>query len=176
MLFRSSEMLSGEGQIVFDQGDFPTAIKEAGKIIKHRYEVPFVSHAPLEPQNCYAFVRPEGVHIIVPTQMPSGASRSAAAVTGLDRENIKVEMTRVGGGFGRRLTNDYVAEACMISKKTGWPIKLIWTREDDMKNDFYRPGGTHELIAGLDENDQPITWSQRLASGSKYYRRPNMPD
>jgi isoquinoline 1-oxidoreductase beta subunit len=114
--------------------------------------------------------------VIAPTQSPSGASRAANAVTGIERENIKVEMSRVGGSFGRRLTNDYVAEVCMISKKTGWPIKLQWTRDDDIRNDFYRPGGTHELVAGLDDNDRVTAWSQRLASGSKHYRRPDMQD
>ena len=82
----------------------------------------------------------------------------------------------VGGGFGRRLTNDYVAEAAMISKRTGWPIQLVWTREDDMQNDFYRPGGLHELRAGVDDKGSITSWTQRLASGSKYYRRPDMPD
>ncbi|MDH3903338.1 MAG: molybdopterin-dependent oxidoreductase, partial [Xanthomonadales bacterium] len=70
----------------------------------------------------------------------------------------------------------YVAEACIISQKTGWPIQLVWTRDDDMRNDFYRPGGTHELVAGLDDQGKVTAWSQRLASGSKYYRRPDMPD
>jgi isoquinoline 1-oxidoreductase beta subunit len=82
----------------------------------------------------------------------------------------------VGGGFGRRLTNDYVAEATLISKQTGWPIQLQWTREDDIKNDFYRPAGMHEMRAGLDRDGKVIAWTQRLASASKYYRRPNMPD
>jgi len=173
---QNREMLSGQGQIVHDQGDFPAAIKAANKVIRHTYEVPFVSHSPLEPQNCFAWVKKDSVHIIAPTQMPSGASRAANAVTGIEREHIKVEMTRVGGGFGRRMSNDYVAEACIISKKTGWPIKLQWTREDDMKNDFYRPGGTHELTAGLDEQGKVTAWTQRLASGSKYYRRDGMKD
>ncbi len=171
---QNQEMLAGTGQIVHDQGDFKAALGVATKVIQHRYELPFVSHAPLEPQNCYAWVQKDRAHIIAPTQMPSGASRAAAAATGLEREHIRVEMSRVGGGFGRRLNNDYVAEACIISKRTGWPIKLQWTREDDMTNDFYRPGGTHEVIAGLDEKGLPTAWSQRLASGSKYYRRPNM--
>jgi len=170
------EMLSGQGQIVHDQGDFPAALSAAKKVVRHTYEVPFVSHAPLEPQNCYAWVQEDKAHVIAPTQSPSGASRSANAVTGIERENIKVEMSRVGGAFGRRLTTDYVAEVCIISKKTGWPIKLQWTRDDDMRNDFYRPGGTHELIAGVDEKGLVNVWSQRLASGSKYYRRPNMKD
>ena len=173
---QNREMMSGQGQIAFDQGDFPAALSAAKTVVRHRYEVPFVSHAPLEPQNCYAWVQEDKAHVIAPTQSPSGASRSAAGVTGIARENIKVEMSRVGGAFGRRLTTDYVAEVCIISKKTGWPIKLQWTRDDDMRNDFYRPGGTHELIAGLDENGLVNAWSQRLASGSKYYRRPNMKD
>ena len=169
-------LLRGEGQNILDDGDFPQAISDAEVVMVRQYEVPFVSHAPLEPQNCYAFVEEDRCHIIAPTQMPSGASRSAAAVTGLSREKIQVEMTRVGGGFGRRLTNDYVAEAAMISKQTGWPIKLQWSREDDIRNDFYRPAGTHEMQAGLDANNKIIAWTQRLASASKYYRRPNMPD
>jgi isoquinoline 1-oxidoreductase beta subunit len=173
---QNRELLQSKGQVVVDDGEFDSAMAGGHKVITHQYQVPFVSHAPLEPQNCYAYVKDDECHIIAPTQMPSGASRSAAAVTGLPRENIRVDMTRVGGGFGRRLTNDYVAEAAMISMHTGWPIKLQWTREDDVKNDFYRPAGLHELSAGLDENNKVIAWTQRLASASKYYRRPDMPD
>ncbi len=168
--------LETTGQVVLDDGDFDTAMASAVKVVEGRYRVPFVSHAPLEPQNCYAYVQEDRCHIIAPTQMPSGASRAAAAVTGIPREHIHVDMTRVGGGFGRRLTNDYVAEAAMISKQTGWPIKLLWSREDDIRNDFYRPGGLHELRAGVDADGKVVAWTQRLASGSKYYRRPNMPD
>jgi isoquinoline 1-oxidoreductase beta subunit len=173
---QNREMLSGQGQVVLDQGDFSAALAAAEKVVRHSYELPFVSHAPLEPQNCYAWVKEDSVHVIAPTQMPSGASRSAHAVTGIDREKITVDIARSGGAFGRRLTNDYVAEACIISARTGRPIQLFWTREDDIRNDFYRPGGTHELIAGLDSDGKVMAWSQRLASGSKYYRRPNMPD
>lgn len=173
---QNTEMLAGSGQIVHDQGDFSAAISVADQVVNQRYEVPFVSHAPLEPQNCYAWVKEDSAHVIAPTQMPAGASRAANAVTGIDRERIKVDIARSGGAFGRRLTNDYVAEACIISQKTGWPIQLFWSREDDIRNDFYRPGGTHELIAGLDAEGKVMAWSQRLASGSKYYRRPDMPD
>lgn len=170
------EMLKSKGQVVTDDGDFDKAMSDADRIIERQYQLPFVSHQPMEPQNCYAFVEEDRCHIIAPTQMPSGASRAAAAVTGLPRENIRVDMTRVGGGFGRRLTNDYVAEAALISIQTGWPIKLQWTREDDMRNDFYRPAGLHEIRAGLDDNGNITAWTQRLASASKYYRRPDMPD
>ena len=173
---RNAEMLDIEGQVVLDDGNFDRAFDKASRRVVRRYQVPFVSHAPLEPQNCYAWVQQDRCHIIVPTQMPSGASRAAAAVTGLPREHIHVDFTRVGGGFGRRLTNDYVAEAAMISKKTGWPIKLQWSREDDIKHDFYRPAGLHEMRAGLNDEGDIVAWSQRLASASKHYRRPNMPD
>ena len=171
---QNHEMLKSTGQVVVDDGEFDKAMAEAYQVIERHYQVPFVSHQPLEPQNCYAHVQEDRCHIIAPTQMPSGASRAAAAVTGLPRENIQVDMTRVGGGFGRRLTNDYVAEACMISQKTGWPIKLQWTREDDVKHDFYRPAGLHEMRAGVDSKGKVIAWTQRLVSASKYYRRPNM--
>ncbi len=169
-------MLESKGQVVLDDGDFDAAMADAATTVTRRYRVPFVAHAPLEPQNCYAYVQNERCHIIAPTQMPAGASRAANAATGIPRENIKVEMTRVGGGFGRRLPNDYVFEAALISQKTGWPIKLSWSREDDLKNDFYRPGGLHEMHAGVDADGKIIAWAQRLASGSKYYRRPNMPE
>jgi isoquinoline 1-oxidoreductase beta subunit len=172
----NEEMLKGDGQVVLDEGDFDAAMAAAETTITRQYRVPFVSHAPLEPQNCYAWVKPDECHIIAPTQMPSGASRAAHAVTEIPRENIRVDMTRVGGGFGRRLTNDYVAEAAMISRKTGWPVKLVWSREDDIKNDFYRPGGLHEMHAGVGADGKVTAWAQRLASGSKYYRRPDMPD
>jgi len=173
----NAAMLDGTpGQVVVEDGDYESAMTEALTRVTRRYVVPFVSHAPLEPQNCYAYVRDDSCHIIAPTQMPAGASRSAARVTGLDRERIRVDFPRIGGGFGRRLTNDYVAEAAMISKQTGWPIQLVWTREDDMTNDFYRPAGLHEMRAGLDGEGNILAWTQRLASASKYYRRPNMPD
>ena len=173
---QNDQMLKSRGQVVLDDGDFDTAFSNAKSQVVRRYEVPFVNHAPLEPQNCFVHVRDDTCHVIAPTQMPSGANRAAFAVTEFPRENIHVDITRVGGGFGRRLTNDYVAEAAMISKRTGWPIKLQWTREDDVKHDFYRPAGTHELWAGLDQNGDVVAWAQRLASASKYYRRPNMPD
>jgi isoquinoline 1-oxidoreductase beta subunit len=169
-------MLKGDGQVVLDDGDFDTAIAAAETKLTRQYRVPFVSHAPMEPMNCFASVKMNSCHIIAPTQMPSGASRAASAATGVPRENITVEMTRCGGGFGRRMPADYVYEAATISKHTGWPIKLQWSREDDMKNDFYRPGGLHEMHAGIDADGKVIAWAQRLASGSKYYRRPNMPD
>jgi isoquinoline 1-oxidoreductase beta subunit len=168
---QAEALLEGTGQVVRDDGDYAAAVESAEKRVTARYRVPFVSHAPMEPQNCFAHVRDDGADIIAPTQMPAGASRAVAEVTGLPRENIRIEMTLVGGGFGRRLTNDYVAEAAMISQRIKGPVKLQWTREDDLQHDFYRPSGLHEMTAALDAGGRITGWTQRLASAGKYYRR-----
>lgn len=169
------DLLAGSGQVVRNDGDLDAAVKTAAKQVTARYQQPYVNHAPLEPQNCFAHVQEKSVRIIAPTQMPSGASRAVNEVTGIDREFITVEMTRVGGGFGRRLTNDYVAEAALVSKQAGGiPIQLVWTREDDVRHDFYRPAGMHELKATVDERGKVTGWTHRLASASKYYRRPDV--
>ncbi len=170
------ELLEGPGQRVRDDGDLDRAMTQAEKIITARYELPFVNHAPMEPQNCFAHVRDSDAHVIAPTQMPAGASRAVAEVTGLERDKIRIDMTRVGGGFGRRLNNDYVAEAAIVSKHSGRPIQLVWTREDDVQHDFYRPSGLHEMKAGVDTNGKILAWTQRLASASKYYRRAGVAD
>jgi isoquinoline 1-oxidoreductase beta subunit len=171
---QATGLLSGAGQVVRDDGGLDEALQQASQVVTARYQIPFVNHAPMEPQNCFVHVEEDKARVIAPTQSPSGASRAVAAVTGISRENIVVEMTRVGGGFGRRLTNDYVAEAAMISQKTGAAVKLQWSREDDVKHDFYRPSGLHEMKAGLDTSGAITAWTQRLASAGKYYRRPNV--
>jgi isoquinoline 1-oxidoreductase beta subunit len=140
-------------------------------VVEARYRVPFVSHCPLEPQNAFVHVERDRARVIAPVQQPAGAQRIVHHVTGIPRERIEVRMTRVGGGFGRRLSSDYVAEAALVSKATGLPIKLLWTREDDLRHDFFRPFGHHHLLATLDDHGAITGWAQRLASASKYYRR-----
>lgn len=169
-----AELLAGTGQIVRDDGDFDAALESAARTVRARYRVPYVGHAPLEPQNAFVHVERDRARVIAPVQQPAGAQRAVSLATGIPREAIRVEMTRVGGGFGRRLTSDYVAEAALISQATGWPIKLQWTREDDLQHDFFRPFGHHELVATLDEGNRVTGWTQRLASAGKHYRRPNM--
>lgn len=167
-------LLEGRGVRCRDDGDFDAARRDAARVIEAVYRVPFVSHCPLEPQNACAHVQRDRVLIIAPMQQPGGASRVAAQITGVDRMNIEVRMTRVGGGFGRRLSNDFVAEAVTLSKMVGRPIKLMWTREDDLRHDFFRPFGHHHLIAALDASGAITGWAHRLASASKYYRRPDV--
>ena len=169
-----AKLLLGEGVRCRNDGDFDAARRSAARVVEATYRVPFVSHCPLEPQNACADVRADRVLIIAPMQMPSGASRVAAQITGIDRMKIEVRMTRVGGGFGRRLTNDFAAEAVMLSKATGKPIKLMWTREDELRHDFFRPFGHHHMIATLDAAGAVTGWAHRLASASKYYRRPDV--
>jgi isoquinoline 1-oxidoreductase beta subunit len=166
-----TELLRGDGHVVRGDGDFAAARKASKQAVEATYRVPFVSHCPLEPQNAYAHVEADKVTIIAPMQQPGGASRVANAITGIDRLKIEVRMTRVGGGFGRRLTNDFVAEAVWLSKLSGKPVKLVWTREDDLHHDFFRPFGHHNLIATVDADGAVSGWAHRLASASKYYRR-----
>ena len=149
-----AQLFKGTGARARNDGDFDAARAAAAQVVEATYRVPFVSHAPLEPQNACVDVRKDSVLIVAPLQMPGGASRIAAQLTGVDRLKIEVRMTRVGGGFGRRLTNDFIAEAVMLSKRVGKPIKLLWTREEDMRHDFYRPFGQHHLIATLDADRQ----------------------
>jgi isoquinoline 1-oxidoreductase beta subunit len=165
-----------QGQVVSDDGDVDAALARAGSTFSADYFVPYASHASLEPQCCVVDVRKDSATVIGPIQMPSAASRIVNKLTGLDRLAIEVQMTRLGGGFGRRLTVDYVAEATMVSMAVGKPVKLQWSREDDLQHDFYRPSGLQRLTAGIDAAGRIVAWRQRLASTSKYYRRPDMPD
>ena len=162
---------TSEGEIVRNDGDFAAVLDASSRSITQRYRLPYVHHATMEPQNCYADCRDDRCTVIGPMQMPSSASRLVAELTGLDRMAIDVQMTRIGGGFGRRLTSDYAAEAVLASKAAGVPVKVTWTREDDMAHDFLRPGGWHELTATLGEDGMPEAWRHRVASPSKYYRR-----
>jgi isoquinoline 1-oxidoreductase beta subunit len=165
------QALDGKGQVVRNDGDFDAGFAAAAHTLVARYTLPYVSHCPLEPQNCVAWVRPDRCEIIGPIQMPGSASRMAAQLTGLDRLATDVRMTNLGGGFGRRLTVDYVAEAVLLSKAAKVPVQVLWTREDDLRHDFYRPAGVHELRAGVDAGGAIVAWTHRVASASKYYRR-----
>lgn len=170
------DLLSGTGQIVSDEGDLKAALASARHTFSETYEVPYIAHATLEPQNCVAWVEGNHAHIIASTQSPASASRIVSQLTDIPRMNIIVEMSRIGGGFGRRLTVDYVAEATLISKAIGKPVKLLWTREDDMTQDFYRPAGKHNMVAAVDETGALTGFAHRLASATKWYRRASLTD
>lgn len=169
------DLLAGEGQIIRDDGDYSAAIETADTQVEAIYDVPFLSHAQLEPQNCIVDWRADGCQIIGPTQGPGSAAREVANATGLERVTaagmvVQVQPTRLGGGFGRRLSQEHMVEGALISKSVGRPVKLIWSREDDMQHDRYRPAGHHHMRAGIDKNGKVSAWTHRLASAYKGYR------
>ena len=130
---------AGAGRVARNDGDAAAAIKGAARVVRADYELPLLAHATLEPQNCTADVRADGADIYVPTQVQQIAQATAAKAAGLDPKQVNVHTTFLGGGFGRRLEVDFIPAAVEASKAVKKPVKLIWTREDDMTHDAYRP-------------------------------------
>ena len=145
-------------------GNVETAFGSAAKIVEAQYVYPFLSHANLEPQNCTASVQDDQVEIWAPTQNPGSGQKLVADTLGVPVANIKVHITRIGGGFGRRLMNDYMVEAAAISQRAKAPVKLTWAREDDMHHDFYRPGGFHFLKGAVDKNGALAAWKNHFVT------------
>ncbi|MBU3821668.1 molybdopterin-dependent oxidoreductase [Flavobacteriaceae bacterium XHP0103] len=152
-------LASGKFQQGRKDGDTEAAFKKAAKVIERTYSAPFIAHNTMEPMNFFANVTDDSAELIGPTQQPKALEDSAAQLLNLPVENITVNMTRIGGGFGRRLYQHFGIEAAAISKKFGGPIKLIYTREDDMTQGTYRPTYISKYKAGLDENNNLIAFS-----------------
>ncbi len=147
-------------------GDVDSAMAGAAKKIEASYELPFLAHATMEPMNFTADVRKDGCDIYGPTQFPQLAEGVAMQITDFPKEKVKVHTTFLGGGFGRRIDVDFIVQAIQISKAVGKPVKLIWTREDDMTHDFYRPVSLNTLSAGLDAGGKPVAMKFRITSPS----------
>ncbi len=154
---------ANKGTTLYSAGDVKRA---TGRRIEASYQLPFMAHAPMEPGNCAADFRGNSCELWAPTQVPQDVRDSVAAALGLDPDQVKVNVTLLGGGFGRRLEHDYGVEAAMVSKAAGVPVKVIWTREDDMRFSTYRPASYHQLQATIDGAGWPSSFSHRIVSPS----------
>jgi isoquinoline 1-oxidoreductase beta subunit len=154
------------GKAVRNEGDAEAALSSAVKKIEVVYELPFAPHACMEPMNCTVHIRPDGAEAWVPTQAPQWAQGVIAGVAKLPPEKVNVHTTLMGGGFGRRYQADFVMEAAQVAKATGKPVQVLWTREDDMQHDFYRPASYHKMQGAVDAQAKVTAWKHFQSSTS----------
>ncbi len=157
------ELLDGKTEVRRKDGDVETAFKGAAKIVEAEYQCPFLPHNPMEPMNFFAHVRADGAELVGPTQTPQNAQNQTAKLLNISADKVTVELTRMGGGFGRRLGTDYVLEAVEVSSIMKAPVKVMWTREDDMAGGSYRPAVRYRFRAALDKQGNMIGYSLRGA-------------
>ena len=161
-----TELVAKPGALARKQGDASTALSGAAKKVEAVYEAPYLAHAPMEPLNCVAHVRSDSCEIWASTQIQTAASQIASKITGLPLKKVQVHTMYLGGGFGRRGGADYIGEAVEIAKQVSVPVKLTWSREDDLQHDTYRPAAYTRLAAGLDAGGWPVAWTGRIACPS----------
>jgi isoquinoline 1-oxidoreductase beta subunit len=149
-----------------ERGDVEARLKRAAKRLTAEYELPFLAHATMEPINTTVHVRPDGCDIWVGTQTPVVAQKHAARITGLPVDKVALHNHLIGGGFGRRLQADTIEQAVRFAKQVSYPLKIIWTREQDIRHDRFRPCYLDRLAAGLDEQGRPSVWTHRTISGT----------
>jgi isoquinoline 1-oxidoreductase beta subunit len=168
------DLATGAGEeVVVNNGKVDAAIEQASRSHSAFYAYPFVAHASMEPQNCTASYKDGTCELWAPTQTPQSAVSAVAGILDIPATAVTLHQVRAGGGFGRRLMNDYACEAAAISRQAGMPVKLQWSREDDMAHDFYRVGGFHALNAGLDENGRVIAWDDHFITFSENGKSPS---
>ncbi|PHM20645.1 MAG: aldehyde oxidase [Curvibacter sp. PD_MW3] len=156
-------------------GNVAEAMKGAAKVVKAEYISPMQAHAPLEPMNFTAHYKDGKILLVGPTQFQQGAHGAVAGVLGIKPEDVTLKTTFLGGGFGRRLELDFIVQAAQISKAVGKPVKLLWSREDDMTHDFYRPLGLNQVQAGLDAQGMPVALQFKVTSQSVTQRAFGLP-
>lgn len=148
-------------------GNIQRAVKNATSTIEAVYELPFLAHVPLEPMNCTVDFKADFCEVWAPTQNPKALEEGLIKLFGLSAEQIKIHLPRIGGAFGRRYYVDYAMDAAILSKKVGRPVKLTWTREEDIKHDWYRPASVHKMVATLDGEGKVTGWKHVLANASR---------
>ncbi len=153
---------NADAKEMFAKGEAAKALQAASKVISADYRVPFQAHATPEPMNCTAWVQRDSCQVWAPTQNQDGAQETAARLTGMGYHQVQINTTFLGGGYGRRSVVDYVAQAVELSMAMGAPIKVMWSREEDIQHDFYRPASLQRLQAGLDQKGRLNAWSQRI--------------
>lgn len=162
------DLAADSGENVRSEGDIESALENAEQTISAEYEMPFLAHASLEPQNCTAWAKPEGLEIWAPTQSPDMAQVAAAKATDYSLSDIKINTTFIGGSFGRRINQDFVAEAAAISEISQQPIKLIWSREEDTQRDWYRPSSYHKLSASINKSGEITGWNHQMTGSGVF--------
>jgi isoquinoline 1-oxidoreductase beta subunit len=163
---RFAKLAAGPAAVARHDGDVEAALKGAARTLEAVYEVPFLAHATMEPMNATADVRSGSCEVWAPTQFPAMAQEVAGKIAGVRPEKATVHITLMGCGFGRRTEADFVADAVEASKAVGKPVQVLWTREDDMQHDHYRPASYHVLRAGLDADGRLIAWTHRVVAPS----------
>lgn len=153
-------------EVLRKDGDVKAALEGAEKTVEASYSYPFISHASIEPQNCTAWYKDGAIEIWAPTQNPEAGQKIVSEVLGIPKDNITLHITRSGGGFGRRLIPDYIIETAAIAQHVPVPVKLTWTREDDLQHDQFRAGGFHFLRGGLDGQGKLIAWHNHFVTFS----------
>jgi isoquinoline 1-oxidoreductase beta subunit len=162
---RAATLLPAPPQaVVKTTGDVASAFGAAKAVVESTYEYPFLAHASLEPMNCTARFADGALEIWAPTQNPQSGRQLVAETMGIPQDKIAIHLVRGGGGFGRRLNNDYMVEAAWIAREVGAPVKLLWTREDDTQHDFYRPAGFHRLKGAVDANGKLTAWQDHFVT------------
>ncbi|MGR8949500.1 MAG: molybdopterin cofactor-binding domain-containing protein [Gammaproteobacteria bacterium] len=166
--------LKDKGEVARADGNMEKARAEAAQVIEAEYFQPFLAHSTLEPMNATIAIESDRVRLIAGLQAPASSAQMISEITGIDVKNIDIEMPRSGGGFGRRSEKDFVAEALHVALAVKRPIKLIWSREDDMQNDWYRPSGAHGMTAMLTADNKLSAWSHRVAATDRRFRLPRL--
>ncbi|HEY8683412.1 MAG TPA: molybdopterin cofactor-binding domain-containing protein, partial [Rhodanobacter sp.] len=160
---------------VRNDGDVDLAGRKAARRLEASYFQPWLAHATSEPMNCLVRLDKDKASVVAPTQSPQKAWAVVQRLTGLSPAQIEISVPRIGGGYGRRLDHDYVAEAVMLAKAVDRPVRLLWTREQDLGHDYYRSGSVHQLSVVIDRKRQLTGWNQRMASASALAHR-SVPD